>query len=412
MRRMLVRNFLKLAWKSLCYRRGAVAITVAAIAVSVFTLLSVEHLRQTAKQSFNSTVSNVDLIVGPRTGDINLLLSTVFRIGHPSQNMSWGSYQSIVKHPNVSWTIPISLGDSHRGFRVVGTEHQFFTHFQYGRSRYLDFAAGGAFTDIYDVVLGANVARELDYSLSKKLIIAHGLGHTSFQKHDAYPFQVSGILKPTGTPVDNALYVSLKGLESMHQSPSRLKPKSTSAQLQPTSISATMVGLTSKLATFKVQRELNSSPREPLTAILPGVTLTQLWQMSRGVESVLTLMAALILVASLLGLSAIMIATLRERTHEFSVLRTLGASSLYIFTLIQLETLLISVLGIIVGTGVFVSSILLFADGLATTYGIDIGLHQISMSHGIVVGYVLAGAFSAGLLPALAGFIKSQKTAG
>ena len=126
---MISKLLVKLAWQSLCFRRGAVLITAAAIAVSVFTLLSVEHLRQTAKQSFNSTVSGVDLIVGPRTGDINLLLTTVFRIGQPSQNMSWKSYQHLSHHPRISWTIPISLGDSHKGFRVVGTAQSFFAHF-------------------------------------------------------------------------------------------------------------------------------------------------------------------------------------------------------------------------------------------------------------------------------------------
>lgn len=397
---MLVKMFIKLAWQSLWFRRGAVLITVAAIAVSVFTLLNVEHLRQTAKQSFSSTISGVDLIVGPRTGDINLLLTTVFRIGSPSQNMLWQSYQNLASHSSVSWSIPISLGDSHRGFRVVGTESAFFVHFRHGQSQRLAFSAGKAFSDLYDVVLGASAARQLGYATGHNLVIAHGLGKTSFQTHDAYPFKVSGILKPTGTPVDNAMYVSLAGLEAIHQP--------TSSHLVPSSISAAMVGLKTKLLTFKLQREINTSLEEPLTAILPGVTLTQLWQMSRGVEGVLRLMARLILFASLLGLSAVMIATLRERSYEFSVLRTLGAGPGLIFLLIQAESLLIAMLGISLGALGFALCISVFSDSVAVSYGVNLGLGLDLLSHGIVILYVAGGALTMGMLPALLGFRRTR----
>jgi len=160
---MPINMMLKTAWQSLLYRRGAVVLTVAAIAVSVFTLLATEHVRNAAKQSFNSMISGVDLIVGPRTSDVNLLLTTVFRIGNPSQNMSWRSYRQLIKHKSVAWAIPISLGDSHKGFRVVGTEAQFFSEFQYGQSRNLTYTKGEAFADVYDVVLGAQVAEQLQY---------------------------------------------------------------------------------------------------------------------------------------------------------------------------------------------------------------------------------------------------------
>lgn len=394
----------KVAWRSLAYRRGAVLITIAAIAVSVFTLLSAEHLRQTAKQSFSSTVSGVDLIVGPRTGDINLLLTTVFRIGHPSQNMSWQSYQFLRDHPKVDWAIPISLGDSHRGFRVVGTEKPFFSHFRYGRSRNLSFSQGEAFANLYDVVLGATVAKRLGYETGEKLIISHGLGTTSFQNHDAYPFTVSGVLNVTGTPVDNALYVSLAGLEALHQP----APAAAAVPPVPKSISAAMVGLKGKLATFKVQRELNTSVSEPLTAILPGVALTQLWQMSRGVERSLILMTQLMLCASLLGLAAVMLATLRERDYELAVLRTLGAGPATVFVLIQVEALLITSLGIALGAAVFVLGTALSSDQVAVVYGIDMGLSQISLGHILAVLYVLAGALAAAALPALIGFARAR----
>lgn len=400
---------LKVAWKSLLYRRGAVVLTVAAITVSVFTLLGTEHIRQAAKKSFSSTVSGVDLIVGPRTSDVNLLLTTVFRIGNPSQNMSWLSYRELAEHKNVEWAIPISLGDSHRGFRVVGTEAQFFTRFQYGQSRHLRFIEGQAFSKIYNVVLGSQVANKLNYQLNDKLILAHGLSTTSFQKHDKYPFRVVGILAPTGTPVDNALYVNLAGLEAIHQPvKSQTNELEDPKHLEPTSISAALVGLTSKLVTFKIQREINESNAEPLTAILPGVALTQLWQMSRGLESTLGLMAQLILFASLLGLSAMLFATLRERRFELAVMRTLGAGAPTIFFLIQFESLCVAVLGILFGGSLLVCVVAIANPWIVAEYGIDIGLAGITFEYLLIPLYVLCGSIFMSFAPAFIGFLNAR----
>ena len=322
--------------------------------------------------------------------------------------MSWLSYQHLSDHPKVSWTIPISLGDSHRGFRVVGTEAQFFSRFHYGQSKPLIFAQGNAFAKTHDVVLGASVARKLGYIGGQKLVIAHGLGKTSFQTHDAFPFRVSGVLKPTGTPVDNALYVSLASLESIHRPSATHSDNRGAEHLKPKSISAAMVGLTSKLSTFKVQREINTFESEPLTAILPGVTLTQLWQMSRGVEGVLNLMAKLILVASLLGMGAVMISTLRERSYEFAVLRTLGARPGLIFFLIQVEALLISLLGVIIGGVIFFLIAMFLGGDLGIRYGVDISGNAISTFHGVVALYTLAGAFIVSAAPAFMGYLRSR----
>jgi len=208
--------FLRLALSSLWSRKGSVMLTFLAITVSVFVLLGVEQIRQQAKNSFGNTVSGIDLIIGARTGDINLLLYSVFRLGNATNNISWKSYQTIATDPNVAWTIPISLGDSHKGYRVMGTTSDYFTHFRYGKDKPLELAEGAPFSDLYDVVLGAEVARTLAYQLGDRLILSHGMGNTSFSNHDDSPFRVTGILESTGTPVDRTLHVSLEGIEAIH----------------------------------------------------------------------------------------------------------------------------------------------------------------------------------------------------
>ena len=113
--------FFRLAYKSLLDRKGSVLLTLLAISVSIFVLLGIEHIRHQAKESFGNTVSGTDLIVGARTGNLNLLLYSVFRIGNATNNIRWETYEEIASNPSVEWTIPISLGDSHRGYRVMGT---------------------------------------------------------------------------------------------------------------------------------------------------------------------------------------------------------------------------------------------------------------------------------------------------
>jgi len=186
------------------------------IAVSIFVLFSVEAIRYHAKDSFSKTVSGVDLIVGARTGQLNLLLYSVFHIGHATNNISWQSYQQLATNPNVAWTIPISMGDSHRGYRVLGTTPDLFAFFRYGDQQPLDFAQGRAFSQLYDAVIGADVAKQLSYKVGAKIILSHGIAKTSFSQHDDKPFIIKGILKPTGTPADKTVYVSLQAIEAMH----------------------------------------------------------------------------------------------------------------------------------------------------------------------------------------------------
>ena len=122
----------KLAWKSLMNRKATAILTIMTVAISVVLLLGVERIRTQAKDSFANTISGTDLIVGGRSGQVNLLLYSVFRIGNATNNIDWKSYQEFAHHRAVDWAIPISLGDSHKGFRVMGTNHSYFEHYKYG----------------------------------------------------------------------------------------------------------------------------------------------------------------------------------------------------------------------------------------------------------------------------------------
>ena len=405
--------FWPLACSSLWSRKGSALLTFFAITVSVYVLLGVEQIRHQAKDSFSNTVSGVDLIVGARTGDINLLLYSVFRIGNATNNISWDSYQKIAASPKIAWTIPIALGDSHQGYRVMGTTKDYFTHFRYGQDNALALAEGQFFSELFDVVIGSEVAKTLHYQTGDELILAHGVASTSFSNHDDTPFKVTGVLQPTGTPVDQTLHISLQGIEAIHvgwsngvKLPGQSFAAATLSQqdFTPDSITAFMVGLKSKLATFNLQRQINTYRGEPLLAILPGVTLTQLWQMMAVMENTLRLISALVLLASLLGLAAMLLASIRERQHEIAVMRAMGASPWFLLLLIELEALLITLCGSITALFLLLAS-LNFAEGLlAEQFNLFLGNNLLNTQTALYLVFINLGGLLVGLLPGISAY--------
>ena len=400
--------FLKVAISSLLSRKGSAVMTLMAISVAIFVLLGIEQIRQQARDSFASTVSGVDLIVGAKTGSLNLLLYSVFRIGSPTDNISWQAYSDIAKSDDVAWAIPISLGDSHEGYRVVGTTQAFFEHFSFGKQRRLAFAGGAAFEGTFDAVLGSEVASALGYTVGTKIILAHGLASTSFTKHENQPFVVTGILAATGTPVDQTIHVPLEGIEAMHAGGSNLPigafapaSKVTTNFSQPESITAFMLGLKSRLSTFNVQRQINQFKGEPLMAILPGVALSELWQMMSMFENVLRLISALVLLAAVLGMGAVLLSSIRERRQEIHLLRMMGASPLYLFFLIEMEAVILSMLGMLLGGASLYLALTLLGDAVFSRFGLYLDATLLTPQAALMLGVVLIATLLAAAAPSL-----------
>lgn len=392
----------RLAWASLWNRRVTAALTALTIAVSVVVILGVQHIRAETRASFSKTVSGVDLIVGGRTGQLNLLLYSVFRIGSATNNVSWQSYEQLAGDPRVAWTIPVSLGDSHRGYPVMGTTVDYFRHFRYGQGRELQMAAGRPFADSREAVVGAEVARQLGYQEGAEITLSHGMGSASFSRHDDHPFIVVGVLEPTGTPVDRTVHVSLSGIEAIHRDWPGYEESAVAAggELVPVSITAFLVGLESRMATFEFQRHVNDYRPEPLLAILPGVALAELWQMMAILENVLALIAALVLVAALLGMMTMLLASMRERQREVAVLRAIGAPAGTLFVLIELEAILITLAGIVLGVVSLQAGLYLAQSWVGSHFGLYL---EAGLFNAEVLGYlglILVGAVVLAVVPA------------
>lgn len=423
-----------IALESLKRRRSTALLTLISITISISLLISVDIIRTQVKSSFTRTVSGVDLIVGAPSGQLNLLLSSVFNIGTPTKGIEWESVAALKNNRQVDWIIPLSLGDTHRGFRVVGTTNAFFTHFKYGDKQTLAFKNGAMFNTPLATVVGADIAADLGYKVGDSIIISHGLGNVSFNNHDEHPFVISGILQKTGTPVDKAVYVTLEGLEKAH-SPHQGHGSASTGITRPSAIqnpvsehehehenatesledynvnaftpeqlSVVMIGLKNRVTALQLQYRINQNKTTPLMAILPGMALAELWQIMGNIEALLLGLSALIVACALIGLSTMLLASMRERYQEIAVLRSIGAGPGTLLLLIQLEAMFLAVISTALSVGLVVAIMALIKPWLSSEYGIFLSGALLGKSSLIIIALMLFATYLVSLFPAVAAY--------
>jgi len=398
-----------LALKSAWNRRYTLALTLLAIALSVALLLGIERLRQDARSSFAQAVSGTDLVVGARTSPLQLMLYAVFRMGEPTANIAWSSVEHLAGHPAVAWVIPISLGDSHRGFPVVGSNAVYFEHFRHGDARPLSFREGRAFSALFEAVIGAEVAERLGYRLGQRITLNHGSGEIGLAEHADKPFSIVGILARTGTPVDRSVHVSLEAIEAIHldwQGGAPMPGLSIAAEhvakfdLRPKEVTAVLLGLKSRAAVFAVQRQVAGFRDEALTAVLPGVALAQLWDMLATGERALLAISALVVAVGLAGMVAVVLAGLNERRRELAILRSVGARPRDILSLLTLEGLSLTAFGALLGVLLLAGLAWALGPWLEAEYGLSPRAFSADPAELKLLGLVLGVGLASSLLPA------------
>lgn len=378
---MKTSQWLGLAWKSLKNRKLATVLTIFSMMLSLILLMTVERVQRAAEDGFTQTISGVDLIVGARSGPLQVILYSVFNIGQATQNVSIESYNEIKSRPEIEWTIPYSLGDGHKGFRVVATNEDFFKFYHFRSKENIQFEQGGAFKNYFDVVIGADVAKTLNYRLGDQVVVAHGAtSGESIQSHEDKPFHVVGIMKATGTPLDRAVYISLEAMEAIHldwqtgSAPSKeneisidqIKPE----MVKPKTITSFFLRTKNRIETLKLQRWINEYKEEPLLAVIPGVVLSEMWQSLSMVEKVLKTISFLVMVVGLMSMLIALMTSLNERRREMSILRALGASLKHVVGFILLETTLLTCLAILLACILKIILEFVFGPWLQVKYGL------------------------------------------
>ncbi|MEK8031319.1 ABC transporter permease [Ideonella sp. DXS29W] len=412
-----MKAMLFLAARSAWARRGTLSLVVLSVALSTLLLLGVERLRGDVRQSFSQSVSGTDLIVGARTGPIQLLLYTVFRVGGATHNIRMDSLKAIAQHRAVAWVVPVSLGDSHRGYPVLATTPEYFDRFHYGDRQPLVLSQGRPFggghghgdaaqAEPFGCVLGADVAEVLGYRLGQSVVLSHGDGVIPGAEHGDQPFTVVGILRRTGTPVDRTVHISLQAMQAIHMDwmagvpiPGAKPQELRAADLHPHEVTAALVGLKNRVAVFAVQRAVAEMSEEPLMAVLPGVALDELWQVVGAGERALLGVSALVAVVSLMGLVAVVLAGLNERRRELAVLRALGAAPRHIWLILAAEGMGVAALGVGLGVALTAAAIVGGRAWLQTHYGLGLSMAAPTSTQWAMLAAILGAAWVASLIP-------------
>ena len=405
-----------LTWKSVQNRKLTSLLCVASIALSVALLLGVERIKNGARDGFTNTISQTDLIVGAKGGPLQLVLYTVFRIGSPTNNIRFSSYTKIKNLPEVDWTIPISLGDAYRGYRVVGTDENFFKHYRYRRNQNIEVLDGKIPVDIFDVVLGYEVAQKFQHKTSDSIILSHGISEKSFMDHSVTPFKVVGILNPTATPIDRSIFITLEGMEAMHigwdkgvpgknstVTPENLKKEN----IHIGQITSFLLKTKNRIQTLKLQRKIDSFPEDPLMAVIPGLALHQLWKTLSYIENILYLISLCVLAVGLISVIVSLYTSLNERRREIAIFRALGAGAGKVVSLLLVESSLIVLVGTLIGTALLYLCLFMVRPYLESNFSLYLPIQFLSSTELIYLGSILLGGITAGFIPAIKAYRNS-----
>ena len=397
-------SLLKLTLKSILNRKFTTLLLIISIMLSSALILSIHKIRLSSKKSFNQSISNTDLIIGPRSGDIQLLLYTLFRKGDPISSMSYQSVKKIKQLPAVKWLIPLSMGDSHKGFPVIGTTNSYFNFFRYHNNQQLTFKKGAIFKNPLDIIIGSDVSKKYGYQLGQKLYLSHGMSEQSLANHHRRPFIISGILKKTGTPVDKTLHIQLSAMDSLHFSsisPNKGAPKT---------ITSCLVGLHSKLSLFYTKNRIINWPNESLSAIIPGLTLSKLWSTIHPIDTLLRIINILVFIIICITLQLSLLLTLHQRKNELSILRSIGAHPKHLVYILLLEASIITVAGIGLGILLMISCSSFITPILSKKTGLIIHMGSISSHELLVILILLMAGLLTSTIPAIIAYKKSKQT--
>ncbi|MFO1185469.1 MAG: ABC transporter permease [Bauldia sp.] len=400
----------RLAARSLANRKLSAGLTVASIALSVLLLLGVATIRDAMRTSFADTVSGTDLLVGARTGAVELLLYSVFHIGNATNNIRQTSVDDIARRPEVEWIVPISLGDSHRGFRVVGTSAVFFDRYRYRDRQPIAFRSGKPFADLFDTVIGADVADALGYRVGDQVVVAHGLGTLAGMTHQDAPFVISGVIAKTGTPVDKSVFISMPAIEAIHvdwqngapPAPGRATPADLirAMNLETKQLTAVMVGVKPNANPGALRQYVVTYRDEPLTAVLPADALDRLWSVFAPAETALVAISLAVMLAAVVGMMTTILSTLGERRREMAILRAVGARPTTVFALLLAEAGALAIAGALAGIALTYAALFVARPWIDGKFGLYLPLAAPGPPEALALAIAVLAGLAVGLVPA------------
>lgn len=315
-------------------RLGTTLLNVTLIGLGVAILASILLIGSQLRDRVQREIRGIDLVVGAKGSPLQLILSTVFHLDVPTGNVSASEVAFLRNHPLVARAIPIALGDSAGGYRIVGTEPELL------EERDVAIAAGRLWQAPMEAVLGAEVARATGLEVGARFVGSHGLAGGI--AHAEHPYLVVGVAARTGTILDRLILTSLESVWHVHA------PRSTAAHDgEQGDITALLVRYRTPLAAVQLPRLVNARPT--LIAAVPAFEAARLLNIvGLGLEVIRFLGAVLLAIAAVAILVALTNA-LSERRADLALMRTLGATRGLLIRALLLEAVLLTTSGLALG---------------------------------------------------------------
>lgn len=404
--------------RSLTSRMFSTVITVITVAVAVGLMLVLLSMRDAGARAFSRGGGNMHMLVSAESDPMTAVLNNLFYMRIPRQSIPWSRFEEVSEKYPFAWTIPVQQGDSYRGFPVLATTSAFFTEFTPQPDVDWKIASGRYFENDWEVVVGAMAARGASLNLGDELYLLCGAGH----HHKEHAFRVVGILAPTGTSHDRALFTTLQSSWIIHAQ-DRLEREHaqghhhdhhdcdhdiatvadiTDRERQVTGVFMRVATRPGSNVSAGIQTVFNRLRNEPgLTVATPRDEIMRLFGIVSNINHLLVAMAGVVMVSSGIGILLALYNSMEQRRRQIAVLRVLGCSQPRIFSLVLTESALLGVMGALVGLvlahfgAAAVSSALRQTLGLVVepTLGLDWAIG--------VVGGTIVLASLAGIMPAV-----------
>ncbi|MFN0012392.1 MAG: ABC transporter permease [Phycisphaerales bacterium] len=400
--------------RSLRVRLFSTATTVALVGVSVALMLTILSMREAGRRAFERGTGNMHILVSADASPLVSVLNSVFYARAPQRALEWTRFEQIASDPRVDWAIPVQQGDSFRGFPTMATTPEFFTKFKPDADTEWKLAAGAFFGGHFDVVMGATAARETGVQVGEKIVIAHGMGEGA-HGHDEHAMTVAGVLEPTGSAHDRAVFISVMSTWLIHAEENRLAESADAAEPTPENLLPAEKQITGAYIAVKGRAGSSAPPMVPvvfndlrkdpsITVALPGQEIGKLFTIVSNIDQVFVALAAAVLVCSGFAVMLALYNSMDQRRRQIAVLRVLGASRARVFGLILSESAVIGLAGAAAGVLICLVGVQMTASVMKARLGLVIDAAIDPRMAIVVAGGTLLLACVAGLVPAVMGY--------
>lgn len=396
-------NMLQLSSRSLVARPSATAVSLLLLTLGVAIISILFLLNQQLEEKFERNIQGIDMVVGAKGSPLQLILSAVFQIDYPTGNIPLREAKSLQRNRLVERAIPLAYGDSYQGFRLVGSEPSYLE--LYGA----EMAEGTIWNAPFEVVLGSRVAAETGLKVGDSFFSAHGMV-AGAAEHEEHPFQVVGILEPSGSVLDGLILSSLESIWAVHDHTEKTggsaevgaaaqEEEPEAEQEQEREITAMLIKFRGPMGLVMLPRQINQ--RTNMQAAVPAVEITRLFSLlGIGLDLLKAIAYAIITIAGL-SFFLSLYNSLRERKYELALMRSMGASRFKIFSLLVLEGILLSIFGYVLGLVLGHAGLAMLSHLAAGDYGYEFEFMRIIKEEWWLGIAVLLTGFIAALIPAL-----------